>query len=134
MPVQSPLESLVQNMTLKQLAEQTGPSVAEIVEWAMRQRAPKNGTHKSAGPSAAAATKVAKKVDVRNAAGRIAYDNAVLQLLTSIGEPTSAAHVREQLGGTPTQARASLNRLIHAKKVGYEGRARATRYFAKRRG
>jgi hypothetical protein len=43
----------------------------------------------------------------------------------------SAGDVRRQVGGTPLQARAALNRLIEAGKLNYTGRARGTRYTAK---
>ncbi len=70
-------------------------------------------------------------VDVRSAAARKSYDEAVLEFLkTGDGEFLSAVDVRSKIGGTPLQVRKALNRLIGNGKVTYKGKARATRYAA----
>ncbi len=135
MAAQDALEALVEHMTLRQLADKTGRSVGEIVEWAMAgsSRAGKSARGPVGKPRAAPKAKAvsAGAVDVRNAAGRAAYDAAVLNVLVSSKGPAPAQEVRRVAGGTPMQARAALNRLIESGKVGYKGRARATRYFTK---
>ncbi len=69
------------------------------------------------------------EVDTRSAAGRTAYDQRVLAFLRSRkGEFLPAADVNEYVGGSATQIRTSLNRLIEQELVVYEGRARGTRY------
>ena len=44
----------------------------------------------------------------------------------------SAPDLRAAVGGTPDQARRALNRLIEEGSVLYTGKARGTRYRAKR--
>ena len=78
---------------------------------------------------AAASTKT---VDTKTPAGRAAYDAAVLKALKAGRGEMSAPEIREQCGGTPLQARASLDRLIEAGKASYKGKARAMRYRAKK--
>ena len=131
---QAALEALVENMTLRQLSDKTGRSVASIVEWAMARR----GGGRPAAKASAASTPAKKKagggkggaVNVRTPAGRAAYDNAVLETVAGAGRDISAQQVRSKVGGTPAQARAALNRLIEANKIGYKGKARATKYYA----
>jgi len=131
MAAQNALEQLVEDMTLRQLADRTGKSVGDIVGWAMRSA---KGTSTKATtttnkPGRKAASS-AGSVDVRTPAGRTAYDQAVLQAVVEAKDPVSAPDVRAKAGGTPAQARASLDRLISGGKLGYKGRARGTRYFA----
>ena len=115
-------------MTLRDLADRGSRSVAEIVEWALKSGARK--TTAEAAPRRSAAVS-ARSVDVRNASGRTAYDAAVFEILLGGSGPRSAQDVRRKAGGTPAQARAALNRLYESGKIGFEGRARATRYFTK---
>ena len=69
------------------------------------------------------------KIDTRSAAGRDAYDARVLACLRSFdSEFVPARQVEEVVGGSKTQVRASLNRLIERGKATYKGRARGTRY------
>ena len=77
---------------------------------------------------AAASTKT---LDTKTPAGRAAYDSAVLKTLKSRRGEMSAPEIRAQCGGTPLQARASLDRLIADGKATYKGKARAMRYRAK---
>jgi len=72
-----------------------------------------------------------KAVDTKTPAGRAAYDAAVLKALKAKRGEMSAPEIRAQCGGTPLQARASLDRLIADGKVSYMGKARAMRYRAK---
>ncbi len=67
-------------------------------------------------------------VNTRTPAGRAAYDKAIFQALTDIGEPVGVAKLMARAGGTNLQARAALNRLIDAGKVSWTGKARGTRY------
>jgi hypothetical protein len=70
-------------------------------------------------------------VKTRSVADRAVYDASVLKLLSSAKDPLLAVRVRDAVGGTPLQARASLHRLVKARKVKRHGRARATTYAAK---
>lgn len=126
------LESLVGEMTVAELAKKSGRSVEDLVGWAM-------GSAKAArGRPAAAATSSgrggarggSKRVDTRTAAGREAYEKAVLESVRASKGPIAAQEIRAKLGGTPQQARAALNRLIEEGQINYQGRARATRYTA----
>lgn len=134
MAAQNALEQLVENMTLRQLADRTGRSVGDIVGWAMRSA---KGTTTETTTSASAkkpgrkAKASAGSVDVRTPAGRKAYDQAVMQAVVEAKDPVSAPDVRAKAGGTPAQARAALDRLISGGKLGYKGRARGTRYFVR---
>jgi len=132
---QTAIEELISDWTIADLAARTGRSVGEIVEFAMRARrasakaqaAPAKAEAKKAGRPA----KRSKNVDTRTAAGREAYQEAVGAVVEAKGgKPTSAAEIRAKVGGTPTQARAALARLIEDGKITYEGKARATRYLA----
>ena len=128
----SALESLVENMTLRELSERSGRPVGAIVEWALGSGAGRAAAPaKSKGSNGTPRPAKAKGVDVRTPKGRAAYDDAVLDIVGGAKSPVSAQAVRAKVGGTPPQARAALNRLIESGKVGYTGRARATRYFIK---
>ena len=132
MAAQNALEQLVEDMTLRQLADRTGRSVSDIVGWAMRSA--KGTTTKETTTSTTKPgrkSKSAGAVDVRTPAGRTAYDQAVMQAVVEAKGPVSAPDVRATAGGTPAQARASLDRLISGGKLGYKGRARGTRYFVR---
>ncbi|PRQ02469.1 KAP family P-loop domain protein [Enhygromyxa salina] len=68
-------------------------------------------------------------VDTRSPKGRGAYDARVLACLRLHGgEYIPARVIEEQVGGSRTQLRASLNRLIERGEATYKGRARGTRY------
>jgi hypothetical protein len=69
-------------------------------------------------------------VDTRTPSARKRYDDAVLRVVKASSQPMSAQEVRVKVGGTPLQARKALNRLIEQGRLGFEGKARATRYFA----
>lgn len=135
----NPLEDLVARMTVRELAERSGRSVTDIAVFALGG-ARAGGSPSKAAPAAKTATngvKVthrarggAKGVDTRSSAGRAQYERDVLGVLTRTNGPTNAQAIRAQVGGTPAQARAALNRLIENGEVQYEGKARATRYWA----
>ncbi len=67
-------------------------------------------------------------VNTRTAAGRQALDAAVLAYLNGCDELVTGADVRNVVGGSAAQVRQSLNRLIEAELVGWEGKGRGTRY------
>lgn len=67
-------------------------------------------------------------VNTRTAAGREALDEKIIEAVTAIGGPVSAAQVQARVGGTNMQVRAGLNRLIEAEKLTWSGQARGTRY------
>jgi len=132
MAAQTALETLVENMTLRQLADKSERSVSDIVGWAMRARASGTTAKKAAPKAKPAAKRSSPKTsafDVRKPSGRAQYDSAVLEVVAGAKGPASAQEIRAKVGGTPAQARAALNRLIEDNKLKYQGRARATRYF-----
>ena len=105
---------LLREITLGQLADATGS---------------KRG---KAGKPAKASGKPAKapgKVNTRTAAGRFAFEEAILRALGELGGgPVSGAGVKVKVGGTSLQVRTAMNRLIDAGKVTFEGKARGTKY------
>lgn len=134
MPRLTALEALVSSMTIADLSERSGKSVEEIVDWAMKGQ---GGTRKSPRTNGVAAAPAAESggrrrrggsVNTRTPAGREAYDSSVLSSVQDASSPIGAAAIRKQVGGTPLQVRAALNRLIEKGQVTYQGRARATRY------
>jgi hypothetical protein len=67
--------------------------------------------------------------DLRTPSGRSAFQQRILAYLRSRArEYVPARDVQEAVGGTPTQVRTALNRLIEQDLVTWEGRARGTRY------
>jgi hypothetical protein len=128
----NPLEVLVGEMTLAELASKSKRSVDQIVSFAMQDGASASrGRGATASPSAAKAAPKASRggnVNTRSRAGREAYEQAVFNVLNSSKGKVAAADIRSKVGGTPMQARAALNRLIEDRRVSYEGKARATRY------
>lgn len=85
----------------------------------------------SRSPNASASPKNGrpkKSADVRTDEGRAQYDTAVLGVIASGAGPWSAVQVRAKAGGTDTQFRASVERLLAKKKVKRSGKARGTRY------
>jgi hypothetical protein len=76
-----------------------------------------------------AGTKSSDRVDTRSAKGRADYDAKVLGAISNAkGELVSATQVRGLVGGDPMQFRAAADRLVRAKKIKVQGKARGTRY------
>ena len=96
------------------------------------RRARRAGSQKRSGRSSASKAKPAsgtRSPNTRSAAGRAAFDEAVLAALKQLGgEQIAAVDVRAEVGGSAAQVRSALDRLIEAGKVTFEGRTRATRY------
>ena len=89
------------------------------------------GETKRGRPKASSKRSTKKKiVNTRTAAGRVAYDEAVLAFLKKAKAPMSAEEVRGACGGNPDQCRKSMARLIEASTVSYEGVAQGMKYFA----
>lgn len=134
MSAQSALETLVGEMTVAELAGKSRRSVEDIVGWAMSGTAAGRAPSRGRSATAPAATKAAsrgtsgKKINTRSAKGRADYEASVLRVVKAASSPISAPEIRSEVGGTPQQARAALNRLIELGKISYQGRARATRY------
>lgn len=86
---------------------------------------------KKVAPPKKASTKKTRSngLNLRTPEGREEYDQQVVGALVDFGEPALATDIREKVGGTPAQLRASLNRLIELGQAGYEGATRSTRYF-----
>jgi hypothetical protein len=66
----------------------------------------------------------------RTQAGRSDYDEKVMSAISASKGPVSAEQARKKIGGTPMQFRAAVERLLAAKKVKREGKARGTKYRA----
>lgn len=88
--------------------------------WAKKMRA--------LGPGGSQAP--ANGMETRTAKGRAAYDEAILKVVQKAKKWKSAIEIRASVGGSPEQARRSLNRLIERGLINFEGKARATRYQA----
>lgn len=69
-----------------------------------------------------------RAVNMRSVAGREAHDGNVLSYLKSSKRWVSSSEVSDAVGGTPDQARQSLNRLIERGSVEYKGRTQGTKY------
>lgn len=130
-------KNLVSEMTIAELAQKSQRSIEDLVAWAMEtsdqpSAAPRR---RKAPPTVARTPKAAKavkagEVNTRSPAGRAEYEANVFKAVQKASGPISAQEVRSAVGGTPQQARAALNRLIEQGKLSFEGKARATRYFA----
>lgn len=116
------LGDIARSITMKELVD------AAIEHYKRITPKPKPATAKVAEPSPKQDS--SGELETRTAEGRQAYDDAVLGMLKSAGDPQSATQVRTSCGGTPAQARASLNRLIEQDLVTYTGKARGTLYSA----
>ena len=77
----------------------------------------------SAGQASAAATRLHDK-----ARSRAAYEAKIIAALGSAVEPLSPADILAQVGGTPQDARAALQRLTAAKKITRTFKARGQGY------
>lgn len=71
-----------------------------------------------------------KPADTRHAKSRQSYDSSILTALERRRDWWAAIDIRKIVGGTPDQARRSLNRLIESGHVRFKGKARATVYQA----
>ena len=137
MPVSNAsLEALVGGMSVGDLASHAGISVEEVISRVMGSGSAKPARTKPVSAKSTSGSKPPKSsttsVNTRTPGGRAAYQAAILKVLEAAkGEKLGAAQIRAQVGGTGLQARTALNVLIEAKKVKYEGKARATRYWAK---
>lgn len=150
LPVSTSLENLVSGMTVAELAQRSGHSVATLVELAFGSRAAaapaiarpakgKRGAAKGkrgAKKAAASATKPAPKaegakkagVDTRAPSSRAKFDESVLATIKGAKGRIKAADLRKRLGGTPLQMRTALHRLLAEGKIKSHGKARGTTY------
>lgn len=124
----SALETLVGNMSLNDLASRSGRSIEDLVAFAFNGTSARRGRSASSSANGSAGARRSKNVDTRTASGREAYEAAVFGVIQNARDWTSAVNIRSQVGGTPQQARAALNRLISDGKVKFKGQARATKY------
>ncbi len=122
------LEMLAREMTVADLADRGQRSVGEIVEFALGGNRNVRSSRRPQRPRPIRDEGLAK-VDTRTAAGRASYERALLAALADTSDPVGATKLRLSAGGTPSQARATLNRLIEAGRVSYVGKGRWTRYF-----
>ncbi len=132
MAVSTPLESLIAQMTVAELAERTGRSVADLVASVLGDR-PRNGVASHARPRGA--DKPARggnpgtSAATRGTAGA-GYDESVLAAIKSAKGRVKAQDLRKKTGGTPLQIRAALKRLLGAGSIKSQGKARGTTYTA----
>lgn len=132
------IEAFVSGISVGELAQRAGISVDDLVSRAFASNS--NATRPAARPKPSPSGKSpksapagsTKEVNTRTPEGRAAYQKAVLETLRAAkGEKIGAKDIRAAIGGTGLQARAALNVLIESKKARFEGKARATRYWAK---
>ena len=83
---------------------------------------------KPAPASAEGTTNAGPGVTGRTAAGREAYDEAILSTLRDTGDWTAASDLRATVGGTSEQLRIGLGRLVSAGKIVKTGDRSRTRY------
>lgn len=130
MPVSTPLESLIAQMTVAELAERTGRSVTDLVASVLGDR-----------PRASAATSAARTADKPTRGGKggrpagrgaasAGYDESVLSAIRSAKGKVKAQDLRKKTGGTPLEIRAALKRLLGAGHIKSQGKARGTTYTA----
>ena len=139
----SPLEQLVRTMSLEELSQRSGRDVEDIVAYALAGKVQTssgkskttNGINKvetkAESPKSKGARRPStssKNVDTRTAAGREAYDQAVLESIQSAKKPIGATDIRRKVGGTPLQVRTAAKRLEEGGYITSKGQARATRY------
>jgi len=113
--------ALVPSLTIAEL----GGSASAAAPGKRRGRPPGSGKKKAGrkpGRPKGAAT--------RTQAGRSDYDEKVMASISGSKGPISAEQARKKIGGTPMQFRAAVERLLAAKKVKREGKARGTKYRA----
>lgn len=67
--------------------------------------------------------------NLRTEEGRDQYDAEVAKALRKLGEEVAAGEIRKEVGGSPAQVRAALDRLIDQGRVEYKGNTRSTRYW-----
>lgn len=141
------LEHFVANMSVVQLAEAVGLSVEQVARLVLSRAGPQTHTKAPSKPSRAkgASPKKARAGrdatgrqlagptrNTRTAAGRATLERAILEFLRTQTQPVRALDIRQAVGGTAAQIRTRLNALIDDDQVAYKGRARGTRYRAKR--
>ena len=133
------LETLVGQMTVRELAQRSGRSIDAIASFVL------NGTKPTTKPVSGerlikavntttkpAQTVASAAVDTTSPLRRMQYDTVVLEHLKKQPKGTRllAQQIRKVVGGTPLQVRTSLQRLFDARKVVCQGKARATVYWA----
>src|SRR5687768_8782302 len=121
----SALEKLVGTMSVGQLAQLAGSSVAEVVAKAFGSTGSREHVE-SKSVSATLTTRAPRKLPKGTLSSA-----AVLDVLRATKSPMPAQDVRAQVGGTANQVRAVLAMLIEGGKVKAVGERRGTRYVAK---
>ncbi|HLT38669.1 MAG TPA: hypothetical protein VK034_20415 [Enhygromyxa sp.] len=124
------------DMTLSELFGRSGAKAK-----ARPASQPQRATKAAAKPSAPAVAREGKKPaaakrsgkrggwNTNTAEGRAELDRAVMESLAAFGGVSvSAEALRDRLGATPAQLRASLSRHVEAGDVSVAGKARGTRY------
>ena len=120
MPTRAQLGLPMGRMTVAELAAYSGRGVREIIDYAFGDSPRSDDANYVAPPS--------PEIDTQTAAGRYAYDQAVFGVLEESGCAMTAAEIRQFVGGTPAQLRASLARLVEDDILESTGQGPATRY------
>jgi hypothetical protein len=133
----SSLETLVGAMTLEQFAQHANITIDQLVAAALGNSRgaaslASNG-NRSAKPVAKATASAGQRASASKGSsaprerGSIG-DDEILAILRTADEAVSSEFVRAQIGGTPAQVRAALQRLRDAKRLRVHGAKRGTRY------
>jgi|GEM_PF-1505378 len=140
------LEEFIGSMTVSEFCARTGRSVEDLVEFCAGRggSAPKGKATpalaaKASGKSSAKPTKSAKPsakaaasgVETRTQAGRDAFDAALLDLLKGVQSGMGARDIADETGASLPQIRSAVARLVSKKKVRFEGKTAARRYWAR---
>ncbi len=133
------LEDFAGSMTVGELCARTGRSVGALVEFCtggvQAEAAAPPSRSKKAATSSRSKTKVAKvprsAVETRTRAGREALDRSLVELLRGVKSGMSARDIAEETGASLEQIRSAVGRLVSKKKVRFEGKTAARRYWAR---
>lgn len=138
MLVSTPLESLIAQMTVAELAQRTGRSVSDLVGLVLGDRARAVAAPRAARSEAKPARGGGRKRGKTQSRGeggggatpRAGYDDSVLVAIKAAKGKVKAQDLRKKIGGTPLQIRAALKRLLGAGQIKSQGKARGTTYTA----
>lgn len=115
------LEMLISTLTVLEFSQMTGKSISEIVECVNSEP-----VERPNGKPAMASS----PLDVRTKAGRVDYQQRVLQEISDHGKTIGAEELRPLVGGTAPQLRNALKQLVKEGSLATQGKARGTTYRA----
>ena len=120
------LEDFAGSMAVGELCARTGCSVEALVEFCSGHGGLSTTT---AHPERVRAPALA--VETRTQAGRETLDRALVELLQGVTNGMGARDIAEETGASLLQIRSSITRLVAKKKVRFEGKTTARRYWAR---